>query len=254
MEDIYQRKYLIDTDSEEDERDEGGLHLSASKKKNPGPLPGINSFSASRISKTKNIFVSSADRDRSIYPCANNFRVSLSPALKGVRSIILNVAKIPIVAGFDYVIVVLKNVKISSIMVPIEAAGFPSGTIAVLPLYSQFADGNAYFQSQWNESSVSKWRIDIPQGLQQLNELHFQLLTHGGFIKDAVTKTVPDKLVPSTIPDPSKHIDTSFSAVTIGAKWIPSVIPYPIESESDVSQAPVSSNNVYFQLEVTNDM
>jgi hypothetical protein len=166
----------------------------------------------------------------------------------------LNTVRVPIIQGYDYVAVVLKNVKVSSVMVPRESAGFPTGTIAIVPLLSEFDNGNAFFQSQTSKEMHDSWRIETPQGLQQLNELHFQILTHGGFVKGATTKTEPDKLIPSSIPDPSKHTDTSFTPVNIAAKWIPDVIPYPLAPEPDISLAPSTLNNVYIELVVTNDM
>lgn len=250
MEGIYRQSYLADEFDSDDE--------SVDMNKRRALPPSVNPASAMRKFRLKRIFISSMYRNRKFFPNANDFRMTMTVPLRGVRSITLTDAKIPIVAGgYDYVAIVLKSLKDHTLHVPKESPGFPSGTLAIIPLIPAVPGGTStYYRSQTGQmigGAGTGWRVDIPQGVPSLTELHIQIVTHSGFVQAAYVKTDTGAPGPTSIPDPKKPLVPAYPAVMIDPVWIPSTIPYPIAAEPVVDVAPNPDLNVFFQLEVEHD-
>jgi len=191
MEDVYDQSTLA---SRFDSDDEGVV-----KPKKRSIAPNINPLTAMRKVNLKRLFIDSRDRNRTHYPNANDFRMSMTVPLKGVRSVTVTNAKIPLVQGYDYTAIVLTNLKDRTLYLPKESAGFPAGVLAIIPLIRYSRGYNyAFYQSETNQKSGGSqggWRIVFPQGMPMLNELHFQLYT---WAWDAVDHTSQTILLPLT--------------------------------------------------------
>lgn len=173
MDDVFKNSTLasaLDSESDEEEVPKGVIRA-----------PNVNSGAAKRTTCFRRVYVDSRDRDRARYPSANDFRQSMSVPVRGVRSVTLTDAFMPIVAGYPYVAVVLRNLKDRSLILPRESPGLPGGVLAMVPMIPPVAlAGYTYYRAQPGQrhgGSGIGWKVVIPQGLAQLDDLHFQLLT-----------------------------------------------------------------------------
>jgi hypothetical protein len=186
--------------------------------------PNVNNPASKRAVLLRRVFIDSRDRDRTVYPLANDFRVSMSVPLRAVRSITLTDAFIPIVGTNRYVVVVLRMLKDRTLILPRESHGYPAGTLAVIPLVPAAAGmTDAYYRSQVGQqqggSSIG-WRITIPQGLPQIDNIHIQLFTWGW---DAVAAA-------------------------------PTTLLYPMPADAAVGVIPIVASNISMQLEIEHDV
>lgn len=186
--------------------------------------PNINDPASKRTMLLRRVLIDSRDRDRAVWPSANDFRVSLTIPLRAIRSVTLTDAWVPIVGTHRYVVVVLRTLKDRTLILPRESGGYPAGTLAAIPLIPAVAGGtDAYYRSQTSQvmggSSVG-WRITIPQGAPQLDNLHIQLFTWG------------------------------WNGVTN----VPTTIAYPLPADQPPGVQPNLNSNVVIQLEIEHDM
>jgi hypothetical protein len=170
MDHVFERSNLADTLEDEPEPNEREGIIRA---------PNVNSNASRRVCLTRRVFVDSRDRDRARFALANDFRLSMLLPLRGVRSITLTDAYIPIVANHVYVVVVLRNLKDRTLILTKESAGLPGGVLAIIPLIPAVAGAAyTYYRSQTggkNGGSSVGWRVSMPQGLGQIEDLHVQL-------------------------------------------------------------------------------
>ena len=144
--------------------------------------PGENACETKAKVNFSRLWVDSRDRDVSTFPVANRFRVSLATPLRGVKSITLTDFRVPIVSGFYYCAVVIKNIKDNTLLQLKEDGGWPMGTLAVVPLVPAEGAGGTYTYYRYStlEHNPGGWKIEFPQALGQLSDLQFELLTWGG--------------------------------------------------------------------------
>jgi hypothetical protein len=216
MEDVWKGSLLADHfDSSDDDEDVAGTG-----KKGGMYAPAINLASARKIVTLKRLFVDSRNRDRAAYPSANAFRALLSVPLKNIRSLSLTDAKIPIIAGHMYVVVVVRNVRDKTLINSRESAGMPTGALAVIPLRPAFPGATyAYYRSQPAQGqggSGTGWKLVMPHGMPQLVDVHMQIYGWG------------------------------WNGVT----GQPETIPYPIAADPALPATPIDDRNVYFQIEI----
>lgn len=173
MEDVYEHSVLADQFDSSDE----DLRKPSKEKRHLAPI--VNPISSARKVSLKRLFIDSRDRNRTHFPNANNFTMSMTVPLKVVKSITLTNAKIPLVQGYDYVVVVLRTLKDRTLHLPKESPGFPGGVLAIFPLVAyKVGLTYAYYKSDTNQKnggSQGGWKINFPQGYPMLNELQFQL-------------------------------------------------------------------------------
>lgn len=207
MDDIFRNSTLateLDSESGEEDVPRGVIRA-----------PNLNSGASKRHIVMHRIFVDSRDRDRSRFPNAGDFRVNLSRPLRAVKAITLTDANIPIVATHMYVAVAVRNIKDGTLITTRESASLPPGTLAIIPLIPAVAGGTfTYYRSQTGHRAGGAsigWRIEIPQGLMQLDDLHVQLLTWG--------------------PGPA-------------------TIPYPVPADAALPANPLLTSNISLILEV----
>jgi len=216
MEDVYDHSTLADRFDSDDE----GI----AKPKKHSIAPNINPLTAMRKVNMKRLFIDSRDRNRVHYTNASDFRMSMTVPIKGVRSVTLTNAKIPLVGGCDYVAIVLTNLRDRTLYLPKESPGLPAGVLAIVPLIPYSPIHNfAIFQSDTNQKSGGSqggWRVAFPQGMPMLNELHFQLYTWSW---DAVN-----------------HVSET--------------IFLPLTSEPVIAVEPSTDNNITLQLEIEHEL
>lgn len=195
--------------------------------------PDINSDKNSAYFKKRRIFVDSRDRNPAKYANANNFTVSLSEPAKGVKSLTLTDFKVPIVAGYPYAILVVKNLQ-DLTQIPInEGIKFPSGTLAVVPLIPVHTTATyAYYQPIDRNNAGGGWKIEFPMALPKLNHLEFEILTWGG----SATAT---------------GWGSTYSANSAVLSAVP--IRYPLTDEN-ILTPPADDNNVFIGLELTHQL
>ena len=144
--------------------------------------PGENPGKAKARVNIARIWIDSRDRDVSIYPCANSFRVSLAAPLRAVKSITLTDFRVPIVSGYYYCALVIRNIKDNTLTPIKEDGGWPLGTLAVVPLVPTEGAGGTYTYYKYSSSKHNPggWAIKFPQALGQLSDLQFEVRTWGG--------------------------------------------------------------------------
>ncbi|MDR3542362.1 MAG: hypothetical protein P4L69_15585 [Desulfosporosinus sp.] len=186
--------------------------------------PNVNPLTAMRTVSRKRIFIDSRDRDRTHYPNANHFQMSMTVPLKAVKSITLTNAKIPLVNGVEYVAILLKNIKDRTLHLPTESPGFGPGVVAIIPLvpHSDLYLFALYSSQTGQQSggSAGGWRIEFPQGLAKLSKLQIELYTWGW---DAV-----------------------------GLKS--TCIPLALTAEANLAVMPSVANNISLQFEIEHDL
>lgn len=172
MEDVYRKSTLADAYGRSSDSDSDDC---IRKKKHVKAPSAVGSLTK-RIVVPKRIFIDSRDRNRIAYPNANRFTLNMATPIRAVKYIVLMNAKIPIVAGYSYVAVVLSNFGDRVLMQTKESPGWPSGTLAIIPLVEHaIGCGYAYYQGVNDGSASDGWRFDIPQGLPQLTKLDISL-------------------------------------------------------------------------------
>ena len=144
--------------------------------------PGENSKKAKAEVNKARLWIDSRDRDRTIYPNANSFRVSLATPLRGVTSITLTDFRVPIVSGHYYCALVIRNLKDNTLLPLKEDGGWPMGTLAIVPLVpAEGVNGTyTYYQYSCAKHNPGGWHIEFPQALGQLSDLQFEVLAWGG--------------------------------------------------------------------------
>ena len=143
--------------------------------------PGENAANAkTKVTKAR-LWVDSRDRDVATYPCANCFRVNLTTPLRGIKSITLTDFRVPIVAGYYYVALVLKNVKDNTLVQIKEDGSWPMGTLGMIPLIPAEAGGSyTYYRFSSSTHNPGGWKLRFPQAMGQLSDLQFEILAWGG--------------------------------------------------------------------------
>jgi hypothetical protein len=144
--------------------------------------PGENSSRAkAKVSKAR-LWIDSRDRDVTTYPCANSFRVSLATPLRAVTAITLTDFRVPIVSGYYYCALVLKNAKCQTLLQIKEDGGWPLGTLGVIPLVPAEGAGGTYTYYRFSSSkhNAGGWTLEFPQAMGQLSDLQFEILAWGG--------------------------------------------------------------------------
>lgn len=144
--------------------------------------PGENPSDAKRKVTKARIWVDSRDRDVTAYPCANSFRLNLTTPLRAVTSITLTDFRVPIVTGYYYVALVLKNAKDNTLVQIKEDGSWPMGTLGMIPLIPAEGAGGTYTYYRYTntEHNPGGWTLEFPQALGQLSDLQFEVLAWGG--------------------------------------------------------------------------
>lgn len=144
--------------------------------------PGENPANAMAKVTLSRIWVDSRDRDRVTYPVANKFQVNLATPLKGVTSITLTDFRVPIITGYYYCALVLKNIKQQTLLQLKGDGGWAAGTLAMVPLVpAEGASGTyTYYRYKNSKRSPGGWQVKFPQALTQLSDLQFEILAWGG--------------------------------------------------------------------------
>lgn len=144
--------------------------------------PGENPSRASEKVTVARIWVDSRDRDVTAYPCANSFRVNLATPLRAVTAITLTDFRVPIVSGYYYCALVLKNARAQSLLQLKEDGGWPLGTLAVVPLVPTEGAGGTYTYYKYSSTKHNPggWTLEFPQALGQLSDMQFEILAWGG--------------------------------------------------------------------------
>lgn len=132
-------------------------------------------------SEVLRVLIDSRDRDPSVYPTANNFRVRLAEPIKNVKSLRLIYARVPLIAGSAHreAVITIRGISgtPSGELQNIDTAwGFPTGVVGVVPLVPAVPGGlEAFYETE-------EYKITYPseQCLQQLFELHVQVYCWGG--------------------------------------------------------------------------
>ncbi len=145
---------------------------------NPGENP---SKAKAKVTKAR-LWIDSRDRDVAIYPIANSFRVNLATPLRAVTSITLTDFRVPIVSGYYYCALVLKNARNNTLLQIKEDGGWPLGTLAIIPLIPAEGLGGtyAYYKYSATKHNPGGWTLEFPQALGQLSDLQFEVLAWGG--------------------------------------------------------------------------
>lgn len=150
----------------------------------PRPIvnPGENVRDAQKKVNVSRVFIDSRDRDVSVYPNANSFRVSLATPLRAVKSITLTEFRVPIISGHYYCALVLKNAKDNTLVQLKEDGGWPLGTLAIVQLIPAEGAGGTYAFYRYStfQHNPSGWRIEFPLAMGQLSDLQFEILAWGG--------------------------------------------------------------------------
>jgi len=190
MDQEYEESVLADAISSDEEREyakemRGESEGKGGRAESSRWVPSVNTSKVIRARGfLRRIFVDSRDRDIVHFPRANDFKQSLSVPIKGIRSVTLTDARIPILANQYYVSVCLRNVKDRTLILPKESGGLPGGCLAVIPLIPAVPGANyAYYRSQTgqiNGGSGVGWRISVAQGMRILSDVHLQLWAWGG--------------------------------------------------------------------------
>jgi hypothetical protein len=144
--------------------------------------PGENlSKSKTKVNKAR-LWIDSRDRDVITYPCANSFRVSLAAPIRAVKSITLTDFRVPIVSGYYYCALVIKNIKDNTLAPIKEDGGWPLGTLAIVPLVpAEGANGTyTYYKYSSSKHNPGGWVVKFPQALGQLSDLQFEVMAWGG--------------------------------------------------------------------------
>ena len=218
MEDVYHKSTLAavyGTSSDSDKE------ISPLKKKKGIKAPSTLSPLAKCSVVPKRIFIDSRDRNRVTFPSANRFTMNMVVPIRAVKYLVLTCAKIPIVANHSYVAVVLANFRDRVLLQTKESPGWPSGTLAIIPLVEHAVGcGYAYYQGVNDGSASDGWRFDIPQGLPQLTKLDIALY---GWIWDPVLLQ-------------------------------PVISFYPIPADAAIPNPPLPASNIFLQIECGYDV
>jgi hypothetical protein len=147
-----------------------------------GRNPGENASKAKTVVTKSRLWVDSRDRNITTYPCANSFRVSLATPLRAIKSITLTDFRVPIISGYYYAVLALRNVKDNTLLQIKEDGGWPMGTLGIIPLVPAEGAGGtyAYYHNTVDLANPGGWRIDFPQAMGQLSDLQFEVVTWGG--------------------------------------------------------------------------
>lgn len=216
MDPEYQESFLADAISSDEEREYAREMAGAGGKTAEQPNRWAPSINTSKVIRARGflrrIFIDSRDRDIVHFPSANDFKQALSVPIKGIRSVTLTDARIPILANQYYVAVCLRNMKDRTLILPKESGGLPGGCLAVIPLIPATPGANyTYYRSQTSQCSGGSgigWRVSVAQGMQVLNDVHVQLWAWGG---TPGTTSVLYPLLPEILPPTSMDQNITFT-------------------------------------------
>jgi hypothetical protein len=183
--------------------------------------PGENPSDAKRRVTKARVWIDSRNRDVTSHPCANSFRMNLTTPLRAVTSITLTDFRVPIVSGYYYVALVLRNAKDNTLVQIKEDGSWPMGTLGMIPLVPADNAGTyTYYRYTNSDHNPGGWTLEFPQALGQLADLQFEILAWGG--------------------------STGWGGPTTTS------IPYPIPSEAGQGTSDMTKN-VLIGLEVTHN-
>ena len=144
--------------------------------------PGENHAKAKTKVNLTRLWIDSRDRDVATFPCANSFRVTLANPIRAIKSITLTDFRVPIVSGYYYCALVLRNIRDNTLQPLREDGGWPMGTLAMIPLVpAEGANGTyTYYKYSSTRHNPGGWKIKFPLALGQLSDLQFEVLAWGG--------------------------------------------------------------------------
>lgn len=146
------------------------------------------------------LHIRSTDRDRTLYPNPNNFRVHLLKPINQVRSITLGWAKIPQITQSDpypYVVIASNDLYLQGLTFPQQMQQYPVGTFGVVFNNKP----SARFLEYSDVGNGATWKAESPGRIARLQEFDISLMVTGVMNGPPIHYPLVPYAMPDTYPE-----------------------------------------------------